>query len=241
MLYLPLLFLHIIAAVIGLLSGFMAVVLRKGSGLHGAAGTVFVVSMLCMSTTAVYIAAFLHPVAINVVAGLLTFYLVSTAWRAAKHRELRAGVLDLGALLFVLAVGLGAITVAVEAAGSASGSRDGIPAPVYFIFGSVALLCAIGDTRMFLRGGVSGGRRIARHLWRMCLALLIATLSLYPGQAKLFPMWLRETNLLFVPHIFLIGTLIFWAVRMRRRSRAERHVESPASPGTAITARAGNA
>ena len=31
---------HICSAVVGLLSGFLAVVLRKGSGLHRAAGTV---------------------------------------------------------------------------------------------------------------------------------------------------------------------------------------------------------
>ena len=36
---------HICGAVVGLLSGFMAMTFRKGSGLHGAAGSVFFVSM----------------------------------------------------------------------------------------------------------------------------------------------------------------------------------------------------
>jgi hypothetical protein len=50
----------------------------------------------------------------------------------------------------------------------------------------------------------------------MSTALLITTLSFYPGQAKLFPQWLRETPLVFLPHIFLVVMLIFSAVRVRR-------------------------
>jgi len=42
----PLLMVHICGAIVGLLSGFMAMALRKGSGLHGAAGSVFSVSLL---------------------------------------------------------------------------------------------------------------------------------------------------------------------------------------------------
>jgi uncharacterized membrane protein len=219
MLVTNLLIVHICSAVVGLLSGFMATALKKGSGLHGAAGNVFFVSMLSMSTTAVYIATFLRPVMINVIAGLLTFYLVSTGWRASRRREGGTTIVDLGALLFILAVGLGGLSVGFEAARSASGMRDRVPAPVYFAFGTVALLCAITDIRMLRRGGVVGSKRIARHLWRMSLALLIATLSLYPGQAKLFPKAVRETNLLFIPHVLLFGSMIFWRYRVSRRKR----------------------
>jgi len=43
-----LLFIHIPAGVVGLLSGTSAAYFRKGSRLHAAAGNVFVVSMLIM-------------------------------------------------------------------------------------------------------------------------------------------------------------------------------------------------
>jgi uncharacterized membrane protein len=221
MLWHILLIAHICAAVVGLMSGFLAMFLRKGSGLHGAAGTVFFVSMVTMTTTAAYIATFLRPIAINVVAALLTFYLVMTARRAATHRDGRAGMFDVGALLFILAVGIGGIATGMVAATSPTGAKHGIPAAVYFIFGTVALLCAVSDVRMLRRGGAVGQQRIARHLWRMSLALLIATLSFYPGQAKLFPKWLRETNLLFVPHVLLIGSMLFYKIRVGRRKRLQ--------------------
>src|SRR5688500_18597068 len=106
MLLTTLLLIHISGAVIGLLSGFLAMFLRKGSGPHGAAGTVFFVSMLGMSGTGAYIAIFLRPNALNVVVALLTFYLVSTSWRAAKNREGGTNRFDIGALLVIAGAGV---------------------------------------------------------------------------------------------------------------------------------------
>ncbi|HEV7919749.1 MAG TPA: hypothetical protein VGR02_03045 [Thermoanaerobaculia bacterium] len=215
----PLVIIHICAAVVGLLSGYLSMLLRKGSGLHQAAGNVFFVSMLIMSSTAAYIATFLHPIRINIVASLLTFYLVSTAWWAARHRDGRTGSFDVGALFFVCAVTLGALTFGFQAASSPNGTLDRMPAFMYFVFGTVALLHVVSDVRLLVRRGVTGTGRIVRHLSRMCLALLIATMSFYPGQAKLFSRAVRETNLLFIPHVLLIGSLLFWLVRMRSRKR----------------------
>lgn len=231
----PLLLLHICAAIVGLLSGYLSIALRKGSGLHRAAGSAFFVSMLLMSGSAAAIAVFMSPNMLNMTVGLLTFYLVTTAWWAGRRRDGATGGFDIAALLYVSAVALAGLGFGFEAANSPNGVKNGMPAAIYFVFGTIALLCAVSDTRMLVRGHLSGPRRIARHLWRMCLALLIATLSFYPGQAKLFPMWLRETNLLFTPHVLLIGSMIFWKVRVsfskarEKRSAARTHEASPDS------------
>ncbi|HEU4888829.1 MAG TPA: DUF2306 domain-containing protein [Thermoanaerobaculia bacterium] len=210
---------HICGAVVGLLSGCLAMMLRKGSGLHAAAGNVFFISMLCMTSTGAYIAEFMRPNKANFLVAVLTFYLVSTAWVAARRRDGKPTLFDRIALLVVLADGIGGMIWGIQAAGSPRGLKDGMPAAIYFVFGSVALLCAVLDVRMIRRGGVAGAKRIVRHLLRMSFALLIALMSLYPGQAKLFPVWFRETNLMFVPHVLVIGSLLFWTVRMRRRSK----------------------
>jgi uncharacterized membrane protein len=97
--------LHVCSAAVGLLSGFLTMAFRKGSGLHGAAGSVFFVSMLSASGAGACVAAFLRPNSGNVMGSVLTFYLVATAWVAAKRRDGKAGIFDLGALLFPLAVG----------------------------------------------------------------------------------------------------------------------------------------
>jgi hypothetical protein len=48
---LPLLFLHILAGSIGLLTGTFAMVVRKGGNLHRASGNVFTVAMLSLATS----------------------------------------------------------------------------------------------------------------------------------------------------------------------------------------------
>lgn len=229
------LLIHISAAVVGLLSGAMAVVFRKGSGWHAAAGNVFFVSMLCMSSSAAYVAAFLRPNRVNFMMGVLVFYLVATAWVAARRRDGKPGMFDGIALLLVFADGAAGWIWGFQAAGTATRSLDKMPAPFYFVFGSIALLCAVADVRMIARGGFTGGRRIARHLWRMCLALWIAGMSLYPGQAKLFSKAMRDTHLLTVPQFLLIGFTVFSLYRVLRANKRTRTsvAVTQSSPATA--------
>jgi uncharacterized membrane protein len=218
-LHTTLLMTHICGAVLGLISGYLAMLLRKGGGLHNAAGTVFFASMMGMNISAAFIATYFRPNSINSIASLLTFYLVLTAWWTARHREARTTLFDYAASFFVVVVAIGAFSFGFEAAASKTRSLDRMPAPAYFVFATIALLHVIGDVRMLARGGVAGTRRIARHLSRMCTALLITTLSLYPGQAKIFsPAW-KRSPFIFAPHLFLIGAMIYWRIRMRNRKR----------------------
>lgn len=211
---------HICSASAGLLSGYLAMVLRKGSGLHGAAGSVFFVSMVSASAAGAYLAGFAHPNSGNVIGSTLTLYLVSTAWVAARRKDGKPGLFDLGALLFVLSIIALAATWGFQASVSPTGSKDGYPLPFYIVFGSIALLFAVSDIRMLVHGGVFGAKRIARHLWRMCVTLLFATLSFYPGQAtKLFPKWFRDTRIAYVPAVLLLGAMLLWLVRVSLHKR----------------------
>jgi hypothetical protein len=224
----PLVLLHVFSAAVALLSGFLAMAFRKGSGLHGAAGSVFFVSMLSMSGLGAFMAAFLRPNNGNVMGGSLAFYLVATGWMAAKRRERTVGMFDYSAILVALAIGTAGLTWGFQAVNSPTGLKDGYRPGLYFVFGSIALLFAAADVRMVASGGVTGTKRIVRHLWRMCLALLFATISLYPGQAKLFPQWLRETNLLYVPAVLLVGATLLWLYRVAVRKRlSQERVTAP--------------
>jgi uncharacterized membrane protein len=210
----PILLFHICAGTLGLLSGAVAMSFRKGSRRHRVAGNVFFISMLSMSAAGAYM-AFMKSQMNNVFGGVLTFYLVATAWVTARRRDGETGIFDWVALLVALAVGAVIVTYGLEAANSQTGSKGGIPTGMYFFLGSVALLSAAGDVRMLVRGGVSGAQRIARHLWRMCFALFIAAGSLFLGQQQVFPALLRKTNVLFIPSILPLILMIFWLFRVR--------------------------
>jgi len=85
--------------------------------------------------------------------------------------------------------------------------------------GTVCLLAAIGDLRMIREGALRGTRRLARHLWRMCFGLFIATGSFFIGQMKFIPEPIRVVPLLFVLGIAPLPILLYWMWRVRLRRR----------------------
>jgi len=210
----PMLIFHICAGTIGCLSGFVAVFLRKGSRQHGLAGNVFVASMLSLGASGVYLAS-LKSQPGNIVGGTLTFYLVATAWMTAKRRDGEPGIFDWGALLVAMAIAAVEVTWGIEAANSPTGLKYDYPPGPYFFMGSVAVLATAGDIRLLLRGGISGTQRIARHLWRMCFALFIASASIFLARQHLFPDLLRKTGALVFLSVLPLLLMIFWLLRVR--------------------------
>jgi len=210
---------HITCGILALAAGATALCAKKGSPLHRRSGTVFFAAMLVMSSTGALL-AWLKPDRGSVVAGLLTFYLVCTAWLTVKRpveqvRAWTAGLMLLATGLAVVGFGYG-----IEAMNSANGRVDGIPAPPLFMFGGVAALAALMDARLLWVGHIEGAHRLARHLWRMTYAMWIATMSAFLGQAKFFPMPIRKSGLLAVPVLLVAGMLVYWLVRVywiRRR------------------------
>jgi hypothetical protein len=204
---------HICAGTVGMLSGFAAVSFRKGSHWHRVTGMVFVVSMLILSVSGMYLAFARHETG-NVLGGALTFYLVATAWSIARRRDGVANLFDWGALPIALAVVAVTATYGLEAAHSPTGLSHGYPVGPYIFLGSVALIAAIGDVRMIVRGRVSGAKRIARHLWRMCFAWFIASASIFLARPHLFPAIMRRTGALYVLSFLPLFLLVFWLIRV---------------------------
>jgi uncharacterized membrane protein len=215
----PILVFHICAGTLAMLSGTAAMSFRKGSHRHRVAGNVFVIAMLSLTASGAYIGFTKHQT-LNGLQGVLTFYLVVTAWWTTRRGDGQTGIFDWTALMVPLAVGAGLAIYGLQAANSQTGSEGGYPAAAYFIFGSVALLFAAGDVRMLVRGGVSGSQRIARHLLRMCYALFTATASFFLGQPQVFPAALRKTNVLFIPAFLPLILMIFWLFRVRLTKNA---------------------
>ena len=244
----PILIVHISGGMSALLSGAAAMVFRKGSGRHRLAGKIFVISMLSMAAAAVYLAFMKHDMG-NVFGGVTTFYLVTTAWLTARRRNEETSIFDWGALLVALTMGAIIVSYGVQKVTGHAGLKDGVPAGMNFFLGSVILLAAGGDVRMLVRG-VSGTQRLARHLWRMCFALFIASGSFFLGPAnrplrllrtvglrqQLFAAILRNEVLLLLAILPLI-LMIFWLVRVRftndyiRKNRAGSNAMGALSKG----------
>ncbi len=199
--------LHIIGGLTSLISGAIALSAPKGGQLHRKVGIIFVYTMLVMSTSGAIMAA-LMPERISVIAGMLSFYLVVTALLTVRRPMQRFRWIEVSAMVFALLTGVLSITFSIQSWDDPNGI-----APMGFIFGAVALLAALGDVRMLARS-IPWAQRIARHLWRMCFALWIATASFFLGQSDEFPEALRIMPLLCTPVLLVLLLLFYWLARV---------------------------
>jgi uncharacterized membrane protein len=227
------LIIHIAAGALGLLTGFIALYATKGAALHRRSGMLFVAAMLTMTVFGMVLATARGGAwaGVNFRAALLTAYLVVTGLATVRPRDAGSRWLDVGGMLVALTVGLISLTFGLEALAS-GGRRNGIPAFPFFLFGIVGLLGAGGDLRMIRSGSLRGARRIARHLWRMSFALLIAAMSFFFGQAKVIPKPIRIMPLLALPVVAVLVTMLYWLWRVRIR-RSLRGIVSVGAPEAA--------
>ena len=170
----PVLLLHVCSGAVGLLAGTYAIVVREGGRGHAVSGIVFSLTMLSLAASGVYLAC-LKSQAGNIIGGAVTLYMISTAWVTGRFDCVLAAA---------LAIGSGCLVYGARVASGAV-SAHGVPAGMDFFFAFIILTAAVGDIRMLPRGGMSGRHRIARHLWRMCFGLFIASGS-FIGRQRIF-------------------------------------------------------
>src|SRR6201981_1381973 len=244
MLHSPLLPIHSAGGIVGMLSGTAALIFRKGGRWHVLAGKVFVASMLIMSAFAVYLAVLKHQPG-NIGGGILTFYLILTAWLTARRGDRQISAYDWALLLIPLALGSLTWFSGVQKLRSPVPPEDGVPAGMNFFMGTVMLLAGAGDLRMLLGGGVAGAKRVVRHLWRMCFGLFIAAGSFFLGASNrplglvaalgigqpLSPAIFGTALYIFLSVLPLI-LLIFWVFRVWFSSAYRRRPTAPQPSAT---------
>jgi uncharacterized membrane protein len=216
-------FLHVIAGTIALFAGIVAMSSRKGARVHRLAGTVFVISMLVMAVFADYLAVAIPEQIPNLFIGTFTIYLVATAWMTVRRKERSVGVPEKVALLVALCLCLPFAVLSFQlATGSEPSFKSATPleGPVrvaIYGFTFLVAMAAIGDARLVRAGGVTGRRRIGRHVWRMSLGLTFALGSAFTnGLPRLLPKTVHVPLIfLFIPQLSSLVLLIFWMIRVR--------------------------
>ena len=236
------LYLHIAGGSVGILAGAAAVAVRKGSRLHALAGHVFFASMMVMAAIGAAVAPFLasaqgDPKRFDAFIALFTCYLVATSWVTVRRKAGTVGGFEKCAFAFASLLAVVTILFGARAAASPSGMVGGFPAQAYYVIGGIIALAAALDLKVILKGGVTGASRIARHLWRMCVAFFIATGSLFFGQQDVLPQALRDAPILLLVLGFgPLAVMLFWLVRIRFAKKIGRLVLRLAPPAPAMEA-----
>ena len=231
--------LHILAGGLALGAGYVALYTRKGGALHRKSGMVFVVAMvtMCAGGLALALVGGNNWTSVNASAAVMTAYLVLTSLTTVKPLAGRGSRLfHAAAMLVALAVGLLDLGFGFDAL-SRGGSRNGVPAFPFFLFGVTGLLASGGDLRMWARGPLAGAPRLVRHLWRMTFALFIAAMSFFFGQARVIPEPIRIPALLALPVLAALVTMLYWLwrIRVRRTLRGIVSARQLSTPATAAS------
>ena len=221
-----LLWAHIAGGAIGMVTGVIALAARKGQRVHRAAGSVFVVAMFTAYAIGAGVAPFLdtgqRP---NFVAGVMALYLLVSGALAARRRDATAGAPEVIGLVIALSITAAGVIFMQMGAASPSGTVDGSPPQAFFLFTIAGAFAAAGELHVLLRKTLSNTSRIARHLWRMCFSLFIASGSFFLGQQQVFPEALRDSVLLYAIALSPLPVMLFWLGKVRfddwrRRRRA---------------------
>lgn len=205
-----LLWLHIGGGTLGMAAGSVAMLTKKGARPHRIAGTAFFAGMLGMTGVGATVSPFLTDGQwVNTVAGWFTLYLVVSAWMTVKRRPGQTGRFEKALLLVPLGVAATAAGLFLATMGT---KQSGAYSPAY-VMGMVSVLAAACDVRMLAKGGLAGWPRMARHLWRMSLALAIALGSFFLGQQKFLPEAVRGQVWLAAPMLATLALMTFWLMR----------------------------
>ena len=210
--YLALAF-HVLTGLIALAAGFLAVSLRKGGNGHRRSGLVFVYAMLATGITATGISIYQGEAANT--GGALIVYLIVTGWTAVKPVAGAGRLLQTGLMVLAFAIAAVGFAGGFTALGKPGTQLGGVPAGMMFFMATITLLAAVGDARLLRAGGITGSRRVARHLWRMTFGLFIASGSFFLGQMRFIPEPIRIVPVIVVLALSPLGILLYWMWRVR--------------------------
>jgi uncharacterized membrane protein len=209
---------HIVGGGLAIVFGAAALLAPKGGWVHRRSGLLFVFAMLTMGISGSILALRQSLTNANVLGGFMSAYFVVTALttvRPASAWTRRLNVAVLG-----VAIGLASVEIflGIEALGMPRRALNGVPFFMLFFLATVTSLAAAGDLRVMWSGALRGGRRLARHLWRMCFALFIAAGSFFSIRArvaKVLPEVFTTPAMRILPVALVFVAMIYWLWRVR--------------------------
>jgi hypothetical protein len=215
---------HIAAGGLAIILGAVALSVKKGGTIHRRSGLLFVYAMLVMGVSASILSILAGRDAGNVLAGVVTAYLVGTALTTVRPVSPWTRRINAVALTVAAVVAVGCVVGGVSLINTPGRDANGVPfrtaGVMSFVIAAVLVMAAVGDLRIMRFGMPRGGPRLARHLWRMCFALFIAAGSFFSIRervASILPDFFATGQMRALPILLLFGAMFYWLWRVRAR------------------------
>lgn len=194
--------LHIIAGTLGLITGTINIIGKKGGKIHFIVGRIFFYSMLTVSASA-FVLSIIHPNYFLFIVGVFTLYLVSSATRYLRLKHLIKGQqpkwIDWLLTYFMLAFGIAFIFFGLYHL--VNKNMFGL---VFIVFGGIGLKMVLTDFKNFKGKAAAANTWLMVHIQRMIAGYIAALTAFLVVNNQILPgyiAWLLPT-LIFTPVIY---------------------------------------
>ncbi|MCH9744664.1 MAG: hypothetical protein K0U29_07010 [Gammaproteobacteria bacterium] len=212
--YFILLVLHVGCGILALSSASIIMLKRKGDNTHRKIGRYFFYGMTGIFFTAIPM-SFIKSDWFLFLISLFSYYLAISGMRYAQNRQGIVALQDwLRSSIMLI------ISAAMIVFGAIALSHHNMMSYVIIIFGAILINLSMQDLYIQIKGGITGKKRIARHLGDMIGGLIavvtaVCVVNIHTSQPLL--VWMAPT-------IILVPVLRYWVYRVNKgsitRSRA---------------------
>lgn len=204
-----LLILHITGGSIGLITGAINIIRRKGDAIHKRVGRFFLYGMLTAGSSAV-VMSLLHPNHFLMIVGLFTLYMVGTGYR---YIHLRLMEIDNGPknLDWVLTYGMGLAGILFIVMGALQLMKGNTFGIVYLVFAGIGFLFIKMDFDNYNEKSRHKNYWLLAHLQRMIGGYIAALTAFLVVNADLFPKVIPAMVYWLLPTVILTPLIIYWS------------------------------
>jgi len=224
LLYKLLLYGHIAAGTLALLSGTISLIRRKGDSKHRFIGNIFLYNMLAVGASSFFMAVY-RPNPFLFMVGIFSTYLVSTGARILYLKRLSEGqnplVIDWILSLAMFGFGLAFISSGIR--NILDGNYFGI---TYLVFGSIGLTLVLQDIALYFGKITKKNYWLYMHISRMVAGNIAAFTAFLVVNNTVLPAlvaWLLPT---------VIGTILISYYQKNYRQKADTLPLPIVSPAT---------
>ena len=198
-----LLLVHIIGGSVALLCAGGALVTKKGGPDHRFFGKGYVAGMTAVFLSALPLAAFQANLFLLLIA-FFSFYLVFSGFRFARNKTGAPGGQDWIAVGFAVLSGVGMWGLGYFLFKSANNQWVTL-----IVFGTLGTLLGVSDGVAWIKGALTGRKRIARHLTNMLAGTISTVTAVLVVNVATDPPWIAWI----APTIVITPFIIYWTRR----------------------------
>lgn len=218
MIYSILLFIHVVAGILAVLSLFVAVftkLIQNRHRLHILSGRVFAIGMTTVFVTTIPL-TMIKPNLFLLVIGIFSFYMTFHGWRMAVNRKGAPGFWDKRGTEIMIATA--ALMIGIGGYQLLGGNQNGI---ILLVFGGIGGYLAFENLLAFNKGTFKGKERISSHIGSMMGASIAAITAALVTNVQTEPVWLA-----WVAPTLIITPLIIYTLRKHRGGKLPKPIKS---------------